>query len=182
MIIFYNENCPNFFKFVVSEITPVIHDRKIWFALLYSAFGLKTAFFRKEEDIEVIQAKMALCLGHPPVIVPTLIADPNIHAEYKHFPNRHIEVSWNLIRKFESAHTEVKARKYMKATILHEIVHYLDFFDNDPQDFDLNGTSIKKRNGPKMPVLTKDIFLKKWRSTLPRDRFGCDRQSSPVGV
>lgn len=143
MFVFYNENCPNFFNFLLSEIPKAMNDKKIWDALLIAAFGYKSVFpYRKESEA---LAKTALLLGFPPVILPTVIDGFNTVAHYNHLAQRRIEVNWNIILKFESAHKEKKAKDFMLASVLHEIVHYLDFFDNDPQDFDINGNTIKKK-------------------------------------
>jgi hypothetical protein len=137
---------PKFAEFIMAEIPKAMLIPKIWNSFLfYSGLMSEEDFINSEKngkDSEkkvnkmkdkhaVILAKFCIMSGPPPQIYPdSSIKDKDISGEFNflRYPNT-ISINSYWIKKFEmnDNHKKTLPRRYILATVLHEMVHYLDY-------------------------------------------------------
>ena len=129
------DNYPNFSKFVLDFVPKVVGEPKILRSMGLAAFMTHQIF-----DFEIIQKTAAsLTTGKPPRIIPTVFSDHSLAAEYKHV-EQYILINAIHARKFDDNPDVPGYRKYIKATLLHELVHHWDYIaDEEFQDHEIRG-------------------------------------------
>lgn len=153
---------PNFSKFILGAVPKIQHNSKIWNALLNATGTPKNTEGRSGlswgqiqipailgSSIAELTAKVAVMGGMPPIIVPKELSHPDIDGEYHTATPHEIWMNTYWLKRFEEDAQAKRAMKKPKefafATVLHELIHYLDFtLDNnfsdcDRSDLDDNG-------------------------------------------
>lgn len=137
---------PAFANFIHSDIPEAVQVPKIWNAMLDCAGILW--WTSKAMDARTWMLPMVM-----PEIVPTLDSrlDFNRVAEYRFKDPWKIYISMAVVAKFEAARSGegiTRARRFMRGTILHEMVHFLDFWaDGAFLDADIvNGALVHKED------------------------------------
>jgi hypothetical protein len=93
-----------------------------------------------------VEAGLAMKNGNPPRITWKLYSDPTFYAEYEHL-TKCIYLNEDFVARFEKTPENQAARQFVKATVLHEMVHHLDFLDGSFQDYDLVGVKKIPKEG-----------------------------------
>jgi hypothetical protein len=153
----HSKKYPKYTKYILTEVPKVADNPVIWKALIGAA-----GFSPKETIIHIAlrrYAKLTIGSGTPPQIVPTNLSDASGEFDLK---NDRILINEEIISRFEVEHTRRNACEYMLATVLHEIVHYLDFHrDGSFQDFDIvGGETVLKAWAKAADTDMGDIFEK----------------------
>lgn len=165
------EQLPRFTVLIQRDISRVPWEsEKTWNAMLRCA-----GIFGWSEKAKQASAFMLPWVG--PEIVPSLEAhlDFNRVAEFRFAEPSKIYFSWQVLARFETTKStggRARSMRFMHASILHEMVHFLDFWaDKEPQDG-------KRENGKWVRDLTKDdvgfrfekiVFGEEVKAGLPWD-------------
>lgn len=140
---------PEFRDFVKTELPKVSNDKKKWAAFLkYSEF--QGRWFGET------QALWALKWGTDPVIIVKQLGSD--YGQYTTATPDTIYVDKELAERFKTDHALAKAKEFMEANILHEMVHWGDWHaDNKAEGF-------KKADewGAKFEVAAYGKDLKRW--------------------
>jgi hypothetical protein len=138
---------PIYAEFIRTEVSRVPADVKVWDALLECA-----GFDRKEkgkvaDKLATLAPRLAFTAGLPPEIVPDWLKfDTTRWAEFRPSEPERIYVNTHWIKEFETnKNFLMKApRHFMLSTVLHELVHYLDFkADGKLQDAEIVNGKLK---------------------------------------
>lgn len=126
---YYVTKYPGFSKFVMSEVPKVKDNPKIWSALLEAA-GIPAPSKGKDgklgDPLADLIARIAIGSGTLPQIVPKVL-DIDVYGEFRSADSSRINICELWVEKFEKDSWLKEAQIWVLATVLHEIVHYLDF-------------------------------------------------------
>jgi hypothetical protein len=119
---------PNFANLVL-KVLPTFAAAAHVTTALWKCAGVDAAGERGMKDLGgTALVKIACGASGPPEIATWLIfGEFNRAAEYRPSDPDRVHVNINWIVKFEQDHAKAAAQRFMLATVLHEIVHYLDF-------------------------------------------------------
>jgi hypothetical protein len=133
----HGEKYPKFSSYTLEMIEKVRDEPAVFKEMCFAAFENVGQLM---SDLP-FQAAQALVRGHPPLIAPTWFLDKDTthYAEFNP-ANNFILINEYWVSQFEKDHEKYEARKFVKATVLHELVHYMDFLDGRLQDYDIVGS------------------------------------------
>lgn len=131
------ERFPKFAEFVYSTVIKATGDAKVRNAMVFAALTpLQTA--DKELLVKIMNS---FNVGGPPRIAPKFFRSPqtDIDAEYDHLGNV-INIAARHALDFNNSPENKELQRFLKATVLHELVHYLDYLaDSEFQDYEIRG-------------------------------------------
>jgi hypothetical protein len=137
-----------FAEFISKEIPRVQDNPQIWSALL-AVSGISRPQNGKSIPVGIagiLLARSALIFGTPPQVVPISIKTPNECAGFDPKTPDVIYIGEDFIKRFEKDYPHEPACKFMLASVLHELVHFLDFKkDGSLQDADILPNGVKDK-------------------------------------
>lgn len=138
---------PIYAEFILTEVSKVPQDTKVWKALLEYAGVDRKEKGKVEDKMATLVPRLALKQGFPPEIVPDWLKfDTGRWAEFRPNEPERIYVNTHWIKEFEKDKNFLMKhpRHFMLSTMLHELVHYLDFkLDGKLQDAEIAGGKLK---------------------------------------
>lgn len=160
-----------FSQFILTEVPKIKSNPKVWDALLF-ATGIPKNISGKDATIKYrrdgklgdkladVQARTAISVGMPPQIVPFDLP-LEIYGAFHTATPAYIYINKSWIDKFQKDSWLKDAQKLILATVLHEIVHYLDYAkDNSFLDCKRDD----KDRGFVFEELAYDSRVEKWQS------------------
>ncbi len=132
MVWFTKEDAEKYphFAYLALKVMPVFANMPHIRTALSSSAGIDEAGSATRMKDVGGKALINLATGAfaPPQIAVWLVfGEFNRTAEYRPAEPDRIYVNINWIAKFERDHAKSEAQRFMLATVLHELVHYLDF-------------------------------------------------------
>jgi hypothetical protein len=148
VFIIHNEETallPNFYKFVMETIPNQVYHPELMSAF-FTAACPNYHWWEIPEILPLI--KVPFIFGTTPRITTSRKrhSDVNFH-EYDHLTQT-IHFSEQGAREFEGNSTDAGYQNYVKASILHELVHHVDFMlDGEFEDYEIKGGTTTIRPG-----------------------------------
>ena len=135
---------PKFSQYVLGMVPNARNEPNMFPNMIRAAFEYRQVF-----DVElIIKASDAMGVGTSPRI--TWSWDQTVsYAIYEHTTEA-IVLNKLYVVKFEQDHTNWGAREFVKATVLHELVHHIDYIvDGAFLDHEINGSKKNRKSGVK---------------------------------